>query len=166
MTGKELENVGRRASRGEGASHTCPESCRDYSQHEGLKQKPAQSQQTEGRLGKVGGIGGCQGRIMKGPWTMIRIWEVVLVMRKHLDFFDKVSCSFSSEDLRERPFPEAKKSEIKTSWRLLGTKSCQTTQSRQSPLFFFFFFPPRGQFIPQGISPSPENIFQLSWKTR
>lgn len=54
---------------------------------------------------------------------------------------------------------QRQKSEIKTSQRLLGTKTCQTTQARQSPLLFFFFLTTQRVFYsPRDITISREHI--------
>lgn len=62
------------------------------------------------------------------------------MMGKQLDFFDKVSCSFSGEGLKERPFPEAKV----RNQDLLEVAGYQvlldsTVQAIPLALVFFFF---------------------------
>lgn len=60
------------------------------------------------------------------------------MMGKQLDFFDKVSCSFSGEDLRERSFPEAKVRN-QDILEVAGYQVLLDSTVQAIPLAFFFF---------------------------
>ena len=71
------------------------------------------------------------------------------MLGKHLDFFDKVPCSFSGDDLRERPFPEAKVRN-QDLLEVAGYQVLLDNTGQAIPLAFFFLNYLEGILFPKG----------------